>query len=112
GFTKFVLNLNRIGEVPERWQELLKNVKGVYLLTCKQTGRQYVGSANGEENLWGRFQNYAENGHGGNVELKRRGPHPYQVTVLEIVNSDAEIPAVEDAWKKKLLTREFGLNKN
>lgn len=82
------------------------------MLTCNETGKQYVGSAKGDESLWGRFVEYAKTGHGGNFELKRRGRRQYQVTVLEVVNSDTGIERVEEAWKKKLMTRKFGLNKN
>jgi hypothetical protein len=39
-------------------------------------------------------------------------PHHYQVTILEIINSEAEIENIEEAWKAKLMSREFGLNKN
>jgi hypothetical protein len=46
------------------------------------------------------------------AELQHRGKKPYQVTVLEVVNSDVGIEAVEEAWKKRLMSREFGLNKN
>jgi hypothetical protein len=98
--------------VPLAWQEVLKSVKGVYLLVCNETGKQYVGSAKGDESLWGRFLEYAKTGHGGNVELKRRGRGRYQVTVLEVVNSDTGIERVEEAWKQKLMTRKFGLNRN
>lgn len=94
------------------WQEVLKSVKGVYLLVCKETGKQYVGSAKGEESLWGRFLDYARTGHGGNVELRQRGSRQYRVTVLEVVNSDTGIERVEEAWKQKLMSRKFGLNKN
>ena len=62
--------------------------------------------------MWGRFLDYGRTGHGGNIELKHRGKKPYQVTVLEVVNSDIGIEAVEEAWKKRLMSREFGLNKN
>ena len=51
-------------------------------------------------------------GHGGNLELKSRGRKPYRVTVLEVVNSDEGIEKVESAWKRKLMSREFGLNRN
>ena len=112
GFTRFVWDIDQITAVPLVWQEVLKSVKGVYLLVCKETGRQYVGSAKGEESLWRRFLDYARTGHGGNIELQHRGKKPYQVTVLEVVNSDVGIEAVEEAWKKRLMSREFGLNKN
>lgn len=63
--------------------------------------------------MWGRFCDYARTGHGGNVELKRLDLRNLQVTVLEVVNSDTqEIEQIEQAWKKKLLTQQFGLNKN
>lgn len=112
GFTEFTCDSNRLAEMPQRWGEVLKNVKGVYLLVCKETGKQYVGSAKGNDNLWGRFLDYAKNGHGGNVELKARAPRVYQMTVLEVVNSEVDVAVAEEAWKKKLMTREFGLNRN
>jgi hypothetical protein len=112
GFTRFTCNISQIAAIPPNWQAVLKSVKGVYLLVCKETGKHYVGSAKGEESLWGRFMNYATTGHGGNIELKRRGPKPYQVSVLEIVNSDTDIEMLEAAWKDKLLSRQFGLNEN
>jgi len=113
GFTRFCCDLNQIASIPLSWQEVLKHVRGVYLLVCKDTGKHYIGSAKGEESLWGRFCEYAKTGHGGNVELKRLGLKNFQVTVLEVVNSDTqEIEQIEAAWKRKLLSREFGLNKN
>jgi len=111
GFPQFCWDIDQITAVPLSWQAVLKAVKGVYLLVCKETGQQYVGSAKGEESLWGRFLQYS-NGHGGNVELKRRGKKGYQVSVLEIVNSDHRIEQVEEAWKQKLMSRQFGLNRN
>jgi hypothetical protein len=113
GFTRFCCDIDQITAIPLSWQEVLKHVRGVYLLVCKETGKQYVGSAKGEESLWGRFCEYARTGHGGNVELKKLGLKKFQATVLEVVNSDTqEIEQIEAAWKRKLMTREFGLNKN
>jgi hypothetical protein len=112
GFTGFCWDVDQIAAVPLTWQEVLKSVKGVYLLVCTETGKQYVGSAKGEESLWGRFLGYAATGHGGNIELQRRGKKSYRVTVLEVVNSDIGIERIEEAWKKKLMSREFGLNQN
>jgi GIY-YIG catalytic domain len=113
GFTRFYCDIDQIETIPLSWQEVLKHVRGVYLLVCKETGKQYVGSAKGDESLWGRFCGYKRTGHGGNVELKRLGLKKFQATVLEVVNSDTqEIEQIETAWKKKLLSREFGLNKN
>jgi hypothetical protein len=112
GFTRFCWDIDELAAVPLNWQEVLKSVKGVYLLVCKETGKQYVGSAKGEENLWARFLEYRRTGHGGNIELQGRGRKQYQVTVLEVVNSDEGIERVESVWKRKLMSREFGLNRN
>ena len=112
GFRRFCWDIDEIPAVPLTWQSVLKGVKGVYLLVCKETGKHYVGSARGEENLWSRFLEYKRTGHGGNIELKARGRKPYQVTVLEIVNSDEGIEKAESAWKTKLMSRKFGLNRN
>lgn len=113
GFTRFYCDIDQIETIPLSWQEVLKHVRGVYLLVCKDSGKQYVGSAKGNESLWGRFTEYKRTGHGGNLELKRLGLKNLQATVLEVVNSDTqEIEQIEAAWKKKLMTRQFGLNKN
>lgn len=112
GFGRFCWDIDAIAAVPFNWQEVLKSVNGVYLLVCKETGKQYVGSAKGAEKLWSRFMAYKQTGHGGNVELKARGRKSYQVTVLEVVNSDEGIEKAESAWKTKLMSRKFGLNKN
>jgi len=115
GFTRFSWDIEEINAVPLAWQSVLRSVKGIYLLVCKETGKQYVGLAKGEENLWARFQDYKNSGHGGNTELRSRGRKPYQVTVLEVVNqvsSDEKIEQIENEWKKKLMSRDFGLNRN
>ncbi|WP_084624802.1 DUF6508 domain-containing protein [Mesorhizobium sp. LSJC265A00] len=110
GFTDFSHDLDAIEMIPESWKDVLRSVKGVYVLVCKETGKLYVGSAKGEESLWGRFANYAATGHGGNVELKRRGKKTYQVSILEVTNTGFGIERLEESWKRKLMSRNFGLN--
>ncbi|SFP83981.1 GIY-YIG nuclease family protein [Tranquillimonas alkanivorans] len=53
------------------WQAALENVKGIYLISDRQTGRLYVGSACGDQGIWSRWSTYAATGHGGNVELRK-----------------------------------------
>jgi len=115
GFSKFCVDVNQIPGLYSSWQQRLLEVKGIYVLVDKDTGHQYVGSAKGEESLLARFMAYAQTGHGGNVELRRRKGARYQVGVLEVVNlalPDRRIEEIEAWWKHKLLTREFGLNRN
>jgi hypothetical protein len=114
GHLAFVLPLSEIAAVPSGWIDALRSVKGVYLLTCPKTKEQYVGKASGEDGFWGRWQDYISNSHGGNVMLKGRDPSNYQVSILETVGSgkESELDALETLWKRKLQSREMGLNAN
>ena len=104
------------------WYSALSNVKGIYLITDKTSGKQYVGSAYGDECIWQRWSEYANNGHGGNVELKEllreKGAEyksNFRYAILEICNmslGNEHILSREKHWKDVLLTRQFGLNKN
>lgn len=82
GFSSFIEPLSRIEALPPTWSSALSAARGVYLLTCPTTKELYVGSAVGGEGVIGRWRNYAENGHGGNVKLRARDPSDYQVSIL------------------------------
>lgn len=115
GFTHFVSPLSKVESLPTTWTARLSSVRGVYLLTCPHTKEQYVGSATGVEGFYGRWLDYARNGHGDNVGLRSRDPSDYQVSILEVAGSAAspeEIVALETLWKRKLQSREMGLNRN
>ena len=74
-----------------------------------------MGSAYGPPGFMGRWKEYAITGHGGNIALRGREPSDYQVTVLETVGSAAtmdDIVALENLWKRKLQSKEMGLNRN
>lgn len=115
GYLEFIRPLSEIAALPEGWAEALRRVKGVYVLTCPRTREQYVGKADGIDGFWGRWMAYVTTGHGGNVRLKSRDPSDYQVTILEVAGSAAgerDIERMEVRWKRKLLSREMGLNAN
>jgi hypothetical protein len=104
------------------WKSALSSVSGVYLLSDLSSGQLYVGSAYGEEGLWSRWSNYAENYHGGNSELKRlfksggsEAFNKFGYSILETCDIDLppnSVIAIENRWKDKLLTRQYGFNKN
>lgn len=115
GHLQFVAALSDIGALPESWNTALASVGGIYLLTCPKTREQYVGKASGERGFLGRWLQYFQTGHGGNVGLKARDPSDYQVSVLEVCGSglsESEICERESLWKRKLQSREMGLNRN
>lgn len=104
------------------WKSALSNVKGIYLIVDTHTGKQYVGSAYGDECIWQRWTNYAKDGHGGNVELKallrEKGDeykYNFKYSILEVCNMNLGNEYIidrESHWKEVLLTRRFGLNLN
>ncbi len=108
----------------KNWQTALENQKAVYLITDTATNKRYVGSAYGDNMLLGRWRNYAENGHGGNKELKalveEKGlgyvKDNFRYSILDIYKSttdDETIIARESWWKNILLTRgDYGYNAN
>jgi hypothetical protein len=115
GFREFRYDIDKIEAIPFGWREALRSVNGIYPLVCHETGKQYVGAAYGQDGLWGRFLEYARTGHGGNIELLRRGSARYQVSVLEVIAptaSQEDVTKIESAWKDKLRTRDHGLNEN
>ena len=115
GFLRFAEPLSKIGALPVSWIESLKASRGVYLLTCPRTQEQYVGSATSADGFYGRWLGYVATNHGGNVALKSRDPSDYQVVILEVAGSfatAAEIIDMETLWKRKLQSREMGLNRN
>lgn len=118
GFREFVRSIDDVPTLPNGWQQVLRSVKGVYLLVDVESGKQYVGSAKGADSLLGRWMSYADGGDGGNRGLRaagRKGRRNYQVSVLEVVDEytpDDTIEHIESYWKNKLLSVQFGLNQN
>lgn len=111
-----------IREEISSWKSALKSVSGIYIITDTKTGKKYIGSACGEQGLWQRWASYAKTGHGGNKDLKallktkKTGYFQnFQFSVLEITDLNANndyIFSREKHWKKVLMSREFGYNKN
>ncbi len=115
GFLNFIEPLSRLPKLPATWVATLQSAQGVYLLTCPKTKEQYVGSATGVDGFWGRWMNYIQTGHGGNIGMKSRDPSDYQVSILEVAGSSAnanDIRSMEGRWQLKLQSREMGLNRN
>lgn len=106
------------------WIAALSNQKAVYLITDKNTGKLYVGSATSDKGmLLQRWTNYIDNGHGGNKELvdlvKKQGfdyvKKHFQYSILENYNARVEdqvILARETWWKETLQSRVWGYNSN
>lgn len=115
GFSCFLSKLSDINSLPVSWLSALRSTRGIYVLTCPKTKEQYVGSASGAGGFLSRWYEYSVTGHGGNIALKGREASDYQIGILQTVGSDAneiEILTLETLWKKKLQSREMGLNRN
>ena len=101
------------------WKTALENQKGVYLITDKSNGKMYVGSATGDDMIYGRWSTYIKNGHGGNAELRTLDfshiKDNFYYSILDIYKSTTDDKIIlkrESWWKKTLQSRAFGYNKN
>lgn len=104
------------------WRTALASVKGIYLITDTKTGKLYVGKADGETGIWGRWCQYAATGHGNNKallqELGREAgerQHDLRFSLLEIADlqsAPGEIERRETHWKEILQSRLTGYNRN
>ncbi len=111
-----------VNQQVDSWRSALSSVSGIYLISDLRTGLQYVGSASGDEGVWGRWCSYANSGHGGNKELRRllaetdnEYAENFQFSLLEIcdpIMTKDQILARESHWKDCLLSRQFGYNEN
>jgi len=96
-------------------------VQGAYLIADRSTGKLYVGKADGSQRILGRWKQYAETGHGGNVALREAlGVDPERVqhftgSLLRAFGSNTtpdEVDRAESNFKVTLLTRKYGFNRN
>lgn len=104
------------------WKKVLSVIKGVYLISDTKSGKLYVGSAYGEDGIWGRWSYYVTSGgHGGNKMLRELIDEDnnyamnFQFSILMLlpktITPDEAIKK-EQLFKRKLGTNSFGLNNN
>lgn len=106
---------DELRNLPAAWWSKLEEWRVLYYIFDDSDGKGYVGSAYGANNLRDRWQNYAASGHGGNRLLQDRDPSHFHFTILERVTPDMkqhDIVALEASWKRRLHTRDHGLNDN
>lgn len=105
------------------WRVALSAVKGVYLITDASTGQLYVGSAYGDEGIWGRWRDYVRtNGHGGNKALRAivdadpdYAVNNFRFSILMVLPKSItpeEAIRKETLYKRKLGSNSYGLNEN
>ena len=128
GYDKVRLSYRQLESVLNRgkrdWIAALENQKAVYLITDKENGKMYVGSATSDYGmLLQRWRNYVANGHGGNkelVEIVNEKGYEYikanfQYSILENYNAKVDDHIIlerESWWKETLQTRRYGYNSN
>lgn len=126
GFDNLIVDYSTLGLVIEDaryrdWRTALESVQGIYLITDRNSGRQYVGKADGRERILGRWRSYWKSGHGGNVALRElsdadmTSSASFQFSLLRVFGPEVpedQINAAESHFKSALLSRQFGFNKN
>ena len=115
------------------WRQYLSAVYGVYVITDVKTGKLYVGSAYGDNGVYGRWSTYLSEGYDKSEMEENRYPNKrlceivekygisyikkyFQYSLLEIFpkNEVGKQKALqrERYWKKVLKSKEHGYNAN
>ncbi len=111
----FIVSAAEVRAMPRDWAARLCEWRGVYLIVDERDGVRYVGSAYGAENLLGRWSSHVSGEAGVTAELQKRAVDRFRFSILELVAPDADpelVVAIENGWKDRLHTREYGLNRN
>ena len=122
----FILSVDELNEIVNKpykdWKKMLSATNGIYLIQDSKTGNLYVGSASGENGIWGRWKDYIKSkGHGGNVKLRaliKAQPDyakHFKFSILMLLPktiTPSEVDKKETLFKNKLGSKSFGLNKN
>ena len=125
-YSDFILDFHELKEIVNNkysdWKKMLSITKGVYLISDTLSGKLYIGSAYGEDGIWGRWCNYvATNGHSNNKTLKEHiqldndYARHFQFSILMLLPRTVtanEAIKKERLFKNKLGTNSFGLNNN
>ncbi len=127
GFENVVLSYSELKEIVrdqtlyDNWHTALSSIYAIYLIVDKSDGKMYIGSAYGSGGLLERWRHYVESKHGGNKGMKEvlcdypeRFEH-FQFSILQILPkniTDSEVIVFENLYKRKLLSKEFGMNEN
>ena len=127
GYENLVLSYQELKDIVEDnltyadWHTALSSVHAIYLIVDKTDGKQYVGSAYGEDGLLQRWSMYVDTKHGHNKKMKELiCNHPeryqnFQFSILQVCPKtmpEDKIIQLESLYKEKLLTKTFGLNDN
>lgn len=107
------------------YRQALSNVKGIYVITDRKTGKLYIGSASGNtDGIWQRWSNYADliqstggNKFFNNLFEKDRNyiSDNFKYSILEIFDTKTKQETIlerENYWKKVFETKKHGMNMN
>lgn len=115
-WNELILSWEELHAIPALWVHALCQWRGIYYIFDTSIGKGYVGSAYGQENIYGRWVNYSATGHGGNRLLKQRDSRHFQFSILQRLSPDSlsdEVIQCENTWKERLHSRApHGLNDN
>lgn len=104
------------------WRHRLSACNCIYVISDSKTGKLYIGSTYNKDGIWGRWKEYAQTGHGNNVELIKLlesdanyAKDNFTWSILQTLPlsiNDHEAIRIETSWKNKLGKAACALNLN
>jgi len=87
-WNEIVLSSDELGILPLHWKTVLTQWRGIYYIWDVSDGKGYLGSADGKDNILGRWEYYAASGHGENRPLENRNAINFRFGILQRVSPD------------------------
>lgn len=103
------------------WHTALTSINAIYAITDCSNGKIYIGSSYNKAGILGRWTDYIQTKHGGNkglidrLETNSKAYIHFQYTILKVLPRDItaiEAVEIEQLYKRKFKTIEFGYNNN
>jgi hypothetical protein len=113
---ELVISKTKFADLPPKWCEELSRWRGIYYIFFPSDRKGYVGSAAGEDNVYGRWKYHAKVG-GNSAQMRMRKLEDFEFSVLETLDPNATKEAILEHERKSKIRlhtslKDGGLNEN
>ena len=125
GYLKVQLSFSELSDIVNNnypdWKDALSAVYGIYVICDIKAEQLYIGAAYNTDGIWGRWKDYAKDGHGGDTSLEalikadKNYANNFHFSILAIMSNTStnqEVLEMEKLYKDKFKSIMIGLNNN
>ena len=125
GYLNVQLSFGELSDIVKNkypdWKDALSAVYGIYVICDTKAEKIYIGAAYNTDGIWGRWKDYAKDGHGGDISLEAlikadknyaQNFHFSLLAIMSNTSTDQEVLDMEKLYKDKFKSIMIGLNNN